>query len=107
MAAPQQPQQNIAHPSEETTYVSVNSQGQTIPPQGQSVVTGAPQTSQAPSILVPQQQQQQQPPTEPITGMQGMQGMQNIHKVPQPSAAPPQQQQQPQQLQPQSQVITP
>ncbi|XP_008214740.1 protein bunched, class 2/F/G isoform [Nasonia vitripennis] len=119
VAAPQQSQQNIAHPSEETTYVPVNSQGQTIPPQGQSVVTSvASQTSQAPSILVPQQQQQQQPPTsqpqpqqtqisEPIAAMQGMQGMQNIHKVPQPSAAPPQQQQQPPQLQPQSQVMAP
>ncbi|OXU30341.1 hypothetical protein TSAR_012980 [Trichomalopsis sarcophagae] len=114
VAAPQQSQQNIAHPSEETTYVPVNSQGQTIPPQGQSVVTSvASQTSQAPSILVPQQQQQ--PPTsqpqpqqtqisEPIAAMQGMQGMQNIHKVPQPSAAPPQQ---PPQLQPQSQVMAP
>lgn len=108
-------QQNIPH-SKEDTYVTVSTQNQSLPVQTvcQPSVQQAPvPTSQAPNILVtqqqqpqpqqqqqqPQQQQQQQQPqqplqtqkpmtqiSEPLTAIQGMQGIQNIHTVPQTGA---------------------
>ncbi|XP_043529357.1 protein bunched, class 2/F/G isoform-like [Frieseomelitta varia] len=99
------PQQSIPH-SKEDTYVTVNAQSQSLPVQNvcQPPVQQTPvPTSQAPNILVtqqqqqhaPQQQQQQHPPT------QQQQQPQPQQQQPQPQ---PQQQQQPQtQPQPQSQ----
>jgi len=98
------PQQSIPH-SKEETYVTVNTQNQSLPVQNvcQPTVqqTSAP-TSQAPNILVTQHQsdtvtcqqsmQTQKPQitqiSEPLTAIQGIQGMQNIHNVPQTTGAP-------------------
>lgn len=105
------PQQSIGH-SKEETYVTVNTQNQSLPVQNVCQPAAVPQqqtaasASQAPNILVTQhqsadgscQQSLQQPTQKPIaqmseslTAIQGMQGMQSIHKVPPPQTAAAQQ----------------
>lgn len=102
VVTPQPP--SIPH-SKEETYVTVNTQNQSLPVQNicQPTVqqTSAP-ISQTPNILVTQHQSeaascQQSLPTqkpqmtqisEPLTAIQGIQGIQNIHKVPQTTGAP-------------------